>query len=128
VLVTGATEWTYLGLLPEFCRECAGTPPVIAPPGRIKKTNGFAIAGFICGLLSLPAFCCCGGFPFNVLGVAFSIIALVQINRQAEKDDGWSLALAGLICSALGILLGAGLGILPMLLTPGNVSWHFGAI
>jgi len=127
VLREGATEWTYLGFLPEFSRECGGTPPVITPPGRAKKTNGFATAGFVCGLVSLPA-CCCGGFPFNILGLIFSIIALVQIGRQADKDDGWGLALAGLICSAASLLLAFGLGIFHMLLTPGSMIWHVSGI
>src|SRR5690349_829984 len=72
VLPAGASEWTYLGLLPEFSRECGGAPPIIAPPSRAKKTNGFAVAGFVCGLLSLPVFCCCAGCPFNLLGLVFS--------------------------------------------------------
>jgi hypothetical protein len=125
VLPEGAMEWTYLGLLPEFTRECGGTPPVISPPRPAKKTNGFATAGFVCGLLSIPAFCC-GGCPFNLLGLVFSIVALVQINRQVDKDNGWGLALAGLICSAVSLLFGFGLGLLHMLLTPGSVIWHVG--
>ena len=127
VLPEGAAEWTYLGLLPEFSRECGGTPPVIAPPGRTKKTNGLAIAGFVCGLLSLPV-CCCGGCPFNLLGLVFSIIAMVQISRQTEKEEGWGLALAGLICSAASLLFGFGLGIFHLLLSPGSVSWQSGGL
>jgi hypothetical protein len=127
VLPHGAADWTYLGLLPEFSRECGGTPPVIAPPGRAKRTNGFATAGFVCGLLSLPM-CCCGGFPFNILGLVFSIIAMVQISRQTDKDNGWGFALAGLICSAVSLVFGFGLGIFHLLFTPGSVSWQTGAL
>lgn len=126
VLPDGATEWTYLGLLPEFARDCGGTPPAITPPPpAARQTNGFATAGFICGLISLT--CCCG-CPFNILGLVFSIIALVQINGQARKQAGWGLALAGLICSAISILLGLGLGLLQLALTSANVNCHFGAI
>lgn len=125
VLPVGATEWTYLGLLPEFARECGGTPPVIAPPPAAKRTNGFATAGFICGLISLT--CCCG-CPFNLLGLTFSIIALAQINGQTNKDGGWGLALTGLICSAISLLLSLGLGILQAALTPAHASWHAGSM
>lgn len=130
VLPDGAAEWTYLGLLPEFVRECCGNPPVInAPPAAATtgRTNGFATAGFICGLISLT--CCCG-CPFNLFGLVFSLIALVQINGQTRKDEGWGLALAGLICSAISLMLGLGLGALQLALTPGNahVNWHVGAM
>jgi hypothetical protein len=127
VLPDGATEWTYLGLLPEFAQDCGGTPPVIAPPttAAARKTNGFATAGFVCGLISLT--CCCG-CPFNVLGLVFSIIALVQINGQTQKQEGWGLALTGLICSAVSLLLGLGLGLLQLALTPAHMNYHFGSI
>jgi len=127
VIAEGAGEWTFLGLLPEFARELAGTPPVIAPPKNsavaARRTNGFATAGLVCGILS--CLCCCG-CPFNLLGLIFSIIALVQIHSQVEKQDGWGLALAGLICSAASLLIGFGLVFFQLALAPGNLSWHFG--
>ena len=129
VLPDGASEWTYLGLLAEFSRELAGAPPAIVPPKMApvspRSTNGYATAGFVCGLIS--CLCCCG-CPFNVLGLIFSIIALVQINGQVQKQEGWGLALAGLILSALSLLLGFGLGLLQFAQTPANVSWHIGPV
>jgi Domain of unknown function (DUF4190)/GYF domain 2 len=129
VIADGAADWTFLGLLPEFAHELAGPPPVMTPPkiGALPptRTNNFATAGFVCGLISLM--CCCG-CPFNILGLIFSIIALVQINGQVQKQDGWGLALAGLICSAASLLATFGLGILQLALHPANLSWHFGAI
>jgi hypothetical protein len=125
VLPNGAAEWTYLGLLPEFARESSGNPPLIAPPKPAKRTNSFATAGFICGLISLT--CCCG-CPFNILGLVFSIIALVQIGGQVDKDEGWGLALAGLICSAVSLLLSFGLGLLQLATTPAGLGWHIGSI
>lgn len=129
VLGDGATAWTFLGLLPEFAPHFSGPPPVIAPPKinalSARSTNGFATAGFVCGIISCA--CCCG-CPFNFLGLIFSIIALVQINAQAQKQDGWGLALAGLICSAASLLFTLGFSVLHLALTPANVAWHFGAI
>jgi hypothetical protein len=129
VLPAGAAEWTFIGLLPEFARDVSGPPPVITPPPISavpgKSTNNFATAGFICGLISLS--CCCG-CPFNILGLIFSIIALVQINKQVEKQEGWGLALAGLICSAVSLLLSCGLGILQLALAPTHTAIHFGGI
>ena len=129
VLREGAAEWTYVGLLAEFAPAIAPIPPALAPPKVIpppaRENNGFATAGFICGLLSL--ICCCG-CPFNILGLTFSIIALVQINGQVQKQQGWGLALTGLICSAVSLLVNLGLGVLQLSLSPANVSWHVGSM
>src|SRR5277367_3144554 len=76
IFVDGAKDWNFVGLLPEFtnCFAAPGTPPAIAPVNHPRKTNGFATTGLICGILSMPFCWCCGGFPFNVLGLIFSIV------------------------------------------------------
>jgi hypothetical protein len=129
VLVDGAADWTFIGLLPEFNRDVSGPPPVMtlpkATPLPVRKTNGFATAGFICGLLSLCGCCCC---PLNILGLVFSIIALVQINGQVQKQEGWGLALAGLICSAVSLLMSFGFGLIQFAMQPAHVAWHVGAV
>src|SRR5271170_4467062 len=113
VFADGAKNWTFIGLLPEFAAHFAGgTPPTITPlrpgastAGQMPKTNGFATAGLIFGILSVTFVCCCGGFPFNILGLIFSIIALVQISEHPELHEGRVLAIAGLILSAVSILI-----------------------
>ena len=129
VLPDGATEWTFVGLLPEFSGNFSGPPPVITAPKPAplssRGTNGFATAGFVCGLISIV--CCCG-CPFNILGLIFSIIALVQINKQVEKQDGWGLAFAGLMCSGVSLLTTLSFGILHLLLAPTHAAWQIGSL
>ena len=111
-LADGATEWKALGALPEFAGHFAPLiPPVIGPlkpgistAGQSPKTSSFATAGLIFGILSLTCLCCCGGFPFNILGLVFSIIALAQISERPGLYTGRGLAIAGLILSAIGLL------------------------
>jgi hypothetical protein len=112
-LTEGAAGWKALGALPEFAGHFAPLiPPAIGPlrqgtstAGQLPKTNSFATAGLIFGILSLTCLCCCGGFPFNILGLVFSIIALSQISERPELYTGRGLAIAGLILSAIGFLL-----------------------
>jgi hypothetical protein len=112
VFTDGAKDWTFVGLLPEFAGFFpSGTPPTIAPlppgtsaAGQMPKTNSFATAGLVFGILSVTFACCCGGFPFNILGLIFSIIALVQISEHPELHTGRSLAIAGLILSTASFL------------------------
>ncbi len=110
VIPQGAENWTYAGLVPEFAALFpAGTPPspppaVIAPLARARKTSGFATAGLVCGILALVN-CCCYGFPFNILGLVFSGMALAQINRHPETYEGHALAVVGLVLSLVSILI-----------------------
>jgi hypothetical protein len=87
----GAAEWKPLGALPEFAGLFAPpVPPTIRPPvsGPVRKTNAYAMAGLIFGVLAF--FCCCK-FLFAVLGIIFSLIGLSQINRHPEftKAAAW---------------------------------------
>src|ERR1039458_1173823 len=113
VFVDGASDWTFLGLLPELAGDFAGTPPCIGAVKPVaasaRGTNGFATAGFICGLLAWTC-CCCA--PFNLLGLVFSIIALAQISSQAEPQEGRALAIIGLVLSGANLLFGLGFGLL----------------
>ena len=104
VFVNGAKEWNFVGLLPEFA-ICFAPPPVAPAPCHLPQHNAWATTGLICGILAWMMFCCCGGFPFNLFGLVFSLIALAQINSQPERYEGRGTAIAGLVLSILSLLL-----------------------
>ena len=129
VLAPDAPEWKPLGQLPELAGHfwppdpsVIGPLPGTAMAGRLPKTNAFATAGLIFGILSV--ICCCG-CPFNLLGLVFSLIGLSQINRHPELYEGRGLAIAGLILSAASLMLGFGLALLNFVFHPENFSWSF---
>src|SRR5580698_8729732 len=103
VISDGAKDWTFLGLLPEFAGCFSGNPPVIGPNLPSRWTNGFATAGLACGILAW--ICCCCMFPFSLLGLVFSLIALSQISRHPERYEGQAIAIAGLVLSIISLLL-----------------------
>jgi hypothetical protein len=128
IFADGAKDWNFVGLLPEFAGLFAvsGAPPPIAPPksgispaGQRTRTNSLAIFGLVCGILSLTLCWCCGGFPFNALGLVFSIVALFQINENPQLYEGRNLARAGIILAVISFL------IFLALLASGNVHFHF---
>lgn len=133
VYLEGAADWTYLGRLPEFASAGApATPPPIGavrPAVAARGTNGFAVTGLVCSLLSWIC-CCC--LPLNLLGLIFSIIALVQINSQDQPKEGRGLAIAGLILSIASLLFAMGAVFLNLLLNPGAfnpgaLNWQSGS-
>ncbi|MGN1051975.1 MAG: DUF4190 domain-containing protein [Candidatus Scatosoma sp.] len=63
-----------------------------------RKTNAFAIAGFVCSFL------------FALLGLIFSIIAMKQCRERNE--EGYGLAKAGMIISIVSMALSVLLGII----------------
>jgi hypothetical protein len=125
IFVEGTTEWKPLGVLPEFANYFASqVPPTISPliTGNIPKTNSFAMAGMIFGILSLV--CCCK-FLFGVLGVIFSLIGLSQINRHPELYEGRGLAIAGLVLSIASWLLVLALLIFALATGHLHFNWNF---
>ena len=120
-LAEGAVEWKLLGTLPEFAGHFAPpVPPTISPPSYrpVLKTNSYAIAGMIFGIL---AFLCCCKFLFGALGIIFSLIGLSQINQRPDLYEGRSLAITGLVLSILSLLL----AMLFLLIALATGHWHF---
>lgn len=113
VLPEGATEWKLLGGVPEFMGALgtisapAAVPGPIVAPTIAPRNNPLAIAGLVMGILALTLGICCYGLPFNVAGLIFSIIALVQINKDPQTQSGKGMAIAGLILSILSFLFAA---------------------
>lgn len=65
-----------------------------------EKASGFAIAGMVCGILSIV--CCCVWYVsaiLAVLGLVFSIMTIVK------NMPGRGFATAGIICAAIGLIL-----------------------
>lgn len=121
VLPEGASEWKPLGSLPEFSMlfaapasaptpGAAPTPaaPAVYPAATLPplRTNGFATAGLVLGILSITlGLCCCDGLPFSISGLVFSIIAISQINAHPERYDGKTMAIIGIVLCCLSLLI-----------------------
>jgi len=108
IFVEGASDWTFVGLLPEFAGSFGAPPQPIGSlkpgTGQAKKNNNFATWSLVCGILAWVGCCCCCCIPFNLLGIVFGIIALVQIAEQPGTQEGRSLAVAGLALSVTNLI------------------------
>jgi hypothetical protein len=115
----GAAEWRPLGSFAEFStwlKPAAPPPPVpIAAPAAgfapARRTNGFAVASLVLGILSLGCICCYG-LPFNLFGLACSIIALIQIANAPQVYHGKGMAVAGLVLCLVSLVFAIGILVL----------------
>jgi hypothetical protein len=115
-------SWKPLSSCPEFGASVPSPAPPLAPPPPglapavitppppsitpVSRTHVMAVAGLVMGILSVTlGLCCCYGLPFNLLGIVFSAVALVQIKNDPEHYQGRGLAIAGLALSVLSFLL-----------------------
>ena len=116
VQLAGTADWKPLSSFPEFAIPPAVNMP--RPPAG-AQSDGIALGGLICGILSLV--CCCAGPIFGVFGLVFSIIVLGR--RQDYPAEGSrQMALAGLILSILGLLSHC---LLPLFfIVPGGLRIH----
>ena len=113
VLVEGSNDWKPLRFTPEFAAAFATTlapqdryPQPLTSPGTRPETNALAMASLILGILSCTlGICCCYGLPFNLLGLIFAILALMQIQQHPGRYKGKGLAMTGLVLSVLSLLL-----------------------
>jgi hypothetical protein len=109
----GAAEWKPLTEFLEFAQALAGTRSPLFAPGPISirptpRTNSLALTSMILGLFSMTCgLCCCYGFPFNVLGIIFALVALAQIRKDPLSQQGKGLAIAGLVLCLLSVVLAA---------------------
>jgi hypothetical protein len=75
-----------------------GAPPPIAvpyQPSPARRTNGFAVASLVLGIVSF--FCVGFLFPVPLLAVIFGHLALERIARSGGALGGRGLAIAGAI-------------------------------
>lgn len=113
VRLEGAAEWRTLNSISEFSLWLSSAAPMASIPPFPRRTNSMALTGLILSLISITlGMCCCYGFPFNVLGLIFSIIGLNQIRQSPEIYDGHGIAIAGLVISILSIAAAVGITLL----------------
>jgi hypothetical protein len=66
-------------------------------------SNGFCVASLVLGIIGLPAGCI---FLPAVLAIIFGIVGYNQVNQTGMERGGKGLAIAGMICGAIGCLWG----------------------
>jgi len=73
---------------------------------RPPPSTALALAAMVCGILSIPGmFLCYSGVFFGIAGIAMGIVARKRVRANPDIFGGDGLALAGIVCGAIGIAL-----------------------
>lgn len=83
--------------------------PTYSQPEPQKNTNVKAILALVFGILSILT-CCCYGVVSIILGIVGIVMAVLAKKENMGQFPG--MAIAGLVCSIIGILLGVAYWIL----------------
>lgn len=87
----------------------APTPEYSAPeqetvytePAPENQTSVFAIISLVAGILSI--LCCCSQWICVILAVTAIVLGILSMNKE---ESGRGMAIAGIICGGVGLVLG----------------------
>ena len=83
-----------------------------------NPNNGFAIGSLICGIAGILMCCCCGiGAVVGIVGIVLAICA-----RKPNGGKFSGMAMAGLICSIIAVVFGAGYWIIDIAIS--SSAWY----
>ncbi len=77
--------------------------PYVQP--QVDNSKGLQIASLVLGIISIVGCCCCGFFiiPCGIVGL---ILGIIGMKRAKECGVNSGMSLAGIITSAVGIVIG----------------------
>lgn len=68
-----------------------------------SQSNGLGVASMVCGIVALPIMCCTnvGSVISIILGIVAIVLGIVQLAKHGKKG----MAIAGIICGALALVI-----------------------
>jgi hypothetical protein len=78
--------------------------PGFGPP---NASTGLAVGALVSGIIAIPTTCCCSilSLPLAVAAVIMGGVALSKAKAQPHLYGGKGMAVAGLICGAVAIVM-----------------------
>jgi hypothetical protein len=69
-----------------------------------QPSNGLAIGALVVGILSIPGACCCySSVPLGIAAIIMGVVAMNKAKLSPSTHGGRGMAMAGLICGAVGL-------------------------
>jgi len=67
-------------------------------------SNGYCVASLVLGIIGMPTGCM---FLPAILGIVFGFVGLNRINASGGEGGGKGMAIAGIVCGSIGMIIGA---------------------
>ncbi len=77
------------------------------------KTNGFAVTALVLGIVALVTRCL--GIVLGAMAVIFGFVALKQIDDSHGQQGGRGMAISGLVCGIVAVVIYGGWYILALI-------------
>ena len=88
------------------CPECGADVQTSLYAANQAPPNGMAITSMVLGIIAVCGLCCCPTGFLGIIGLIFGIIANNQMSTGSYNNASKNMAMAGIICSSIGIVLG----------------------
>ena len=86
------------------CPECGSSVNQSLYAASAKPPAGKAITAMVLGICSIVT-CCCPGIVLGIIGLIFGILSLQELPAGPAAGSARGMAVAGVICSAVGIAI-----------------------
>jgi uncharacterized membrane protein HdeD (DUF308 family) len=71
-----------------------------------EPSNGLAIGALVVGILAIPGACCCySSIPLGIAAIIMGVIAMNKAKESPHTHGGKGLALGGLVCGIIGLVM-----------------------
>jgi len=98
-----------------------GTMPSTGLPSKQPPSTGLAVTSMVLGIVAIVINCCCTLLG-AALGIAAIITGFIALNKVKDGTGaGKGMAMAGLICGIIAVVLGIGLLILSLVINVPNI-------
>jgi len=104
-------------------QQPGGYPPPGPPAQGGSNANVLGITALVLGILSIILSFCCVGLVLGPAAIVTGFLGMRKADEPGGQVGGRGIAMAGLICGAVGLIISLILTIIAV--TAGNWNWNY---
>jgi hypothetical protein len=72
----------------------------------VAPSTSLAVGALVVGILAIPGACCCySSVPLGIAAILMGVVSLNRAKAMPHLHGGRGLAIAGVVCGAIGLAL-----------------------
>ena len=108
---------------PGYGQQPAGYPPAGPPQQSGSNANVLGITSLVLGIISIILSFCCVGLILGPAAIVTGFLGMRKADEPGGQVGGRGIAMAGLICGAVGLIISLILTIIAV--AAGNWNWNY---